>query len=788
MMSTNDICYRGLRIYRNSVVEHIRDVLKAKYPEDWESRISKPFQKDWEDRRKAAELRRETGELAVPLEDAADLLDVNHFRNLFEIHFDDLFPPDEKSILRKASEQKEVRQQTREAIVRWSQAFKNLRDPVIGHPATMDVDKEDAFMMLDSARRILGFIEPDTASRVRDLLHELWNSSESILEPRRLESSTLPSREAIAPSFIGRQKELAVLWDEWLRDPQSHRVHYLVGDGGKGKTALAYHFAEEVINQPPQGMEIVIWLSAKLRQFVEGQTTNIENPDFWDLNSALDWILWAYGAPDFQNMSLDDKVQECLRYLHDLPALVVVDDVDSLEGEGEDLALDFFTRQTEGSLSKFLLTSRRMSFGARRISTQVEGFSKEEGRAFVSSRVKLFELDSSFFPDAVVDRILDTCDDSPLYVQDLLRLCGSGRHPNQAIEEWREREGEEARLYALSREVDLLSQSYPSARKVLLTCAMFPEPVTRDEIKTVSEISYRACDDAIGGLQNLFLVPKPANILGKPRFALDLNTKKLVLEVEGESEERNRIERVMRSLRGQRSSSERYGVGMYIQQAINSANRGKHSDAEEILKRGLNVYRDASALHSRLGWLYGKWEPRPQIHAARDHFRRAGDLKSPDVHTYFQWWRLELKIGEWGYAAEAAEKGIANGVVPSGELHHKAGIVRSRLAWELRRQAQYDRANQEAQKAENHFKAALSRVTEVGSNQCQFRARVYGDIVAHYELLIGTFRGQAQSRRFQLLAEALERWQSELPNDPKSSAERQRLLGKFPNLSGYLNG
>ena len=345
----------------------------------------------------------------------------------------------------------------------------------------------------------------------------------------------------------------------------------------------------------------------------------------------------------------------------------------------------------------------------------------------------------------------------------------------------------------MGRELDLLSRDYPAARKVLLTCALFPDPVTLDDIITVARISKRSCEDAIGGLQNLFLVPKPANILGEPTFALDLNTKKLVLEVEEKSEERNRIENAIRSRQGELSPSERGGVKLYIQQAMNSANRGKHSDAEEILKRGLNVYLDHAALHSRLGWLYRNWEhngePRSQIHAARDHFRRAGDLKWPDVHTYYNWWGMEMKIGEWGFAVEAAEKGIANRVVPLGELHHKAGIARSRLAWELRRQTQYDRANQEAQKAEKHFEAALKGVAAVGSNQDQqdqFRARVYGDIVAHYERLAGTFQGQAQSRRLRRLAESLESWQNELPDDPKVSDERQRLLGKFPNLGDYL--
>ena len=224
---------------------------------------------------------------------------------------------------------------------------------------------------------------------------------------------------------------------------------------------------------------------------------------------------------------------------------------------------------------------------------------------------------------------------------------------------------------------------------------------------------------------------------------------------------------------------------------MNSANRGKHSDAEEILKRGLNVYLDHAALHSRLGWLYRTWkhngQPSPQIHLARDHFRQAGDLKSTEIFTYRNWWDMEMKEEEWGYAAGAAEKGIANHVQQLDELHHKAGKARSQLAWELRRQNQSGRANQEADKAETHFTQALKCVDEAGHNPAQFRAKVYMDRVAHYERLVPTYNdGRARSSRLEAMAEALESWQNELPDDPKVSAEWQRLLGKFPNLGDYL--
>ena len=75
MYSNNSICFEGIcRVYRNAVVKHIRSALGAKYPNEWEGKISAPFRKEWEDIRSAAETRRNTGEIDGPLVDDADLL------------------------------------------------------------------------------------------------------------------------------------------------------------------------------------------------------------------------------------------------------------------------------------------------------------------------------------------------------------------------------------------------------------------------------------------------------------------------------------------------------------------------------------------------------------------------------------------------------------------------------------------------------------------------------------------------------------------------------------------
>ena len=93
MVSTNTVCFEGIcRIYRNSVVRNIREVLKSRYPDNWQAKIKAPFQREWERVQENAELRRQTGEVDTVLVDEVDLLGVNNFYNLFDVYFDDLFP------------------------------------------------------------------------------------------------------------------------------------------------------------------------------------------------------------------------------------------------------------------------------------------------------------------------------------------------------------------------------------------------------------------------------------------------------------------------------------------------------------------------------------------------------------------------------------------------------------------------------------------------------------------------------------------------------------------------
>ena len=802
MVSMAEICFGGIQeYYRNSVVRHIRTTLKTKYPDSWQDKLRAPFkEKEWTKFQDDAKSSRESGTFGSSLRDDVDLLSVNHFHNLFDKYFDDLFPKQEDASDRGY-------RQKRQNILGWAREVKSLRDPAIGHPAESGLTKEDAIRILDSARRITSFFDAGVAEELRkrmsDINYLTDDDVEDYLDDQRvLEGSTLPPRESIAPKFVGREAELDEL-DAWLRDPDS-KLWLLAGDGGKGKSAIAYEFAVSTRNSSPPDSKLVrvIWLSAKARQFVSGQFVDIESPDFYDLDSALGCVLRAYGAPDRlfeESVTTEDKKLECRDYLNELPSLIILDDVDSLEGKNTE-AMNFFIQNVGPTPSKLLLTSRRMPFfGMEAFYTPVNGFvqGSDEGTTFINSRISMFGLNPEEFSSQNKNRIIEACDGSPLFIQDLLRLCATGEPTVAAINRWKNSLGEDARKYALGREFDMLSEQ---AQEVLLTCALFPGAASLADVQAAAEgIPDKDCALAIEELQRLFLVPLPELVEDIPRFRLNLNTRQLVKEVRGDSDMARRIQNKINGL----LVNVRFApsqIKSYVLQAFSLVDRDKHDEAEETLKKALDHHRDNAELRSRLGWVYKNWKPLPRYTDACEQFDLASQLKSSSEDTYWHWADLEYRRREWTSSAQVAERGLAlENLRNSEKLSYMAGRARYELVKDLFRQALYSRAEQEARTAQAHLENALALkdLEHVERGQYRFHSNIHRTTVLNFEYSIRIVRMQDRFSQFRhesnnekrflrLLARSLGRWRNEHPSDDVASSETERLIRLYPTLSDYI--
>lgn len=769
-LSRDALAYEAIqRTYREMMIGHIRDRLTDHYGHGAIDRLRRPFKAEqWTEIEAAAALARSAGAVSSRARDAFDMLDVAMFHNVIDAEFDLLFPgaPDEPPRDKAAR---------REGIVRFARTVKSVRDP-ISHPVTEEMDLRDARMCIDSARRIALLVDAKAEVRLSELLEAL-DATPRLVEPLE---AVLPPLDIPGGGFIGRRRELGEL-EAWLAGSDSRRW-LIAGGGGRGKTAIANQFARDVRDNGTAPFELVLWMTAKRRSFVEGQTKELTSPDFSDLPSAIDRILDAFGWLTDAPIELGDRRAFALQLLRELPALVIADDVDSLEVEDEAVT-EFLAQVAYSTPSKVLMTSRRQLMGMGASCTVVQGLERSDAETFLVSRVERFGLDPAAFTEDKRRKILEVTDRIPLFVEDLLRLCLSGMAVDEATRTWRDRGGERAREFALGREADLLTAD---AVEVLLAATLQDQAVSFEELRLVTG---KATDDlvsAIGELQRLFLVPRPRLIESVERFELDTNTRTLVREVlvPRYPDTTKRLRSVLDELTGDVSQAalRHRRVGEFVRQAVFLVSADRHLEAEATLEAGLHEYPDDRTLLGYSAWVYKSWKPSPRTTDARARFERARDLGSTDSQMFRHWVEMERALEQWSVASAVADLGLER-AGDDQTLRYQAGYAHLQLARQMgqrREKATID----EVRKAINHLRIAIldpEKLTNYRArltNSKAYRALCY----ALYEEMVQlrARRGPADESRIRYLGDELirsvQRWQAEHPDDTYAEDMAARLM------------
>ena len=223
---------------------------------------------------------------------------------------------------------------------------------------------------------------------------------------------------------------------------------------------------------------------------------------------------------------------------------------------------------------------------------------------------------------------------------------------------------------------------------MLLAFAVLDQPATSSEAKAVANITWANWADAVDELHRLFLIPRPGIIEGLPRYALNSNTKLLVLSIMEDTYEFTKIKQAVRAISGEsyRDTERRKSVGAYINQASALIREGNCPAAEKTIKTALQKLEQDPDLVGALGWVYKCFSP-PRLEDARDCFRRAGELNCKNFEMYRHWYEMEEQAGSWNGAAEAAEAALK--VFPKNQLWtFRLGYALSRHGQLLARQLQ----------------------------------------------------------------------------------------------------
>lgn len=747
--------------YRDAFVEHVRTCLQLFHGSNAEELLKGCFGNGgWEKIKAKVSDAQARGAVGRPRVDEFDYLDVAYFYQVVDHLYDELVAPQWLGAQAKASKQQ---------LLQWIQEAKNSRDRV-AHPGTLDVDIADAIRGVDSALRVLKRL--NTAIGQEELGAIQRELYERAVKPVEIGSvapldDSLPST-GVTARFVGRGDELMQL-RAWLRHPHRNRW-MLVGDGGKGKTAIAYEFAREVIEAAPLGLCAAFWLSAKRRKYEIGQIVDISIPDFTDLSDCLNRILLDYGHHDAVDLPLDSRREQVMFLLQELPCLLVVDDLDSVDEKNEDV-VEFLTLEAPQTRSKVLLTSRRKFAGMGSTLTPVLGLPSTDSLSFVDLYWVDAGLDASALSQEQRIRIVETCEGSPLYMGDLLRLCAAAvrkgqSNVDQVIDDWASKDGETVRQYALQREMDMLTAP---ARRVLEILAVASRPMTSTELARISAQSEHMVASAIEELRQLYLLSAPSLDEDTPRFAVEGNLALLVqTEIQGGPRE-VQIKNAIAAVEGKDvSESEALQIRDLARQARLLLNANRVADAERLLVTALMQTPENRHLLAMLGMCYVAWRPRRNADA-RGQFSRAAELGYSDRGMYLAWSRIEGEIGNWKRAVEAAEKGLV--VRPNDPMLLRASAqARMSLAKQHLRALSGDKAEEEYSIADEELERAIN-----SAKRLRLRAI---DISLLYKLWVQSAKEQ---HRHKAACYRLDKWQTWKRTDRELIVQMAEHAGVCPD-------
>lgn len=486
--------------------------------------------------------------------------------------------------------------------------------------------------------------------------------------------SNLPDRSFIYQSFIGRQDTLSALW-QWLGDDFSC-VRVLAGEGGLGKTSIAYEFAQDICKTKPCDFVQVVWLTAKKEQF-RAMDNGFEAMPVTHYDSApalFRQILIQLGMFEIEAAEVSDSAlpKQMRDTVGRVRSFVVVDDLDSLSPDHQKRAIEV-CQQMASTGTRFLFTTRKNATASSASAIELEGFHIDDFKTFVDGWAERLKLGK--FSDAQIRKIIATTRGSPLYTESFLRLLKMGVKFPEALSGWAGKLGNDVRKAALEREVTQLSQE---ARKVIVAAAV-RGGASYAELKQATDYSDQTLQDCLTELQSLFLLSAP-QIAKQKRFSIPQTTRELVLSLSTELipdfDTFTTNIKAMQYKPSKRENEKEPLIGAAINQAIALLKQGQ----PDIALRTIDEISDYfSGGHADLLFMRGRvlTQTLPLNWAEiRRVYRDAYDIGQRKDQFFEYWYSAETSDKHYEGAIEVCIKAIENDAGDKGDWLRRRASAR----------------------------------------------------------------------------------------------------------------
>ncbi|MFD1884443.1 RNA-binding domain-containing protein [Paenibacillus wenxiniae] len=230
--------------------------------------------------------------------------------------------------------------------------------------------------------------------------------------------------------FFGREDELVEVFNDLINHHKNYLLS-LVGDGGVGKTSIAYKVAERVKNDIEEGVsefDDVIWISAKDQRIYFDERRELER-EFNSIEDLYNKILLIFHDFNFLiKTSFAEKLKLVNEALNGTSFLFVLDNLEVFSNEEIKRINDFVKNAPNGH--KFLFTSRHdlrvqeivsvSSFGKETTEVYVDNIIQELNKN-ISGKINEIEIQQLF------DSFYKLTNGNPLYIKFFLSQMYKGR-------------------------------------------------------------------------------------------------------------------------------------------------------------------------------------------------------------------------------------------------------------------------------------------------------------------------------------------------------------------------
>lgn len=308
----------------------------------------------------------------------------------------------------------------------------------------------------------------------------------------------LPLPEFDDTGFLGRATDRHQI----IRLLRSHHpVVTIVGEGGVGKTAIALRCLYDLLDQPDQPYDAVVWCSLKVSALTPDGVIQLNSAVASSLG-LFRAVVSALGSPMAGDMALADATQELQEYLSSYRILLAIDNLETLAGFD---FRDFIIGLPPGS--KLLLTSR-VGLGEFEIRYVLDAMEPAGASALMRTFAQVLGQSDIWKQDeGRLRKYCKTLFHNPLLIKWYVSSVARGLDPQRLLD----RGGSglaEALSYCLATLFDKLSLG---ERQVVYTLASVRHPVSSAELYfLLASLKHEDIELALATLQRSSIVRRSA--------------------------------------------------------------------------------------------------------------------------------------------------------------------------------------------------------------------------------------------------------------------------------------